>query len=78
MKWNWLHRLRESWKDVPESNPPLWRGPRVEIPEEIKRRGIDCVKYGIDPKRVARFQVFSNEMGISESSQKELRDSKRS
>lgn len=44
-----------------DKNPPLWRGPDVDVPREIQERGIDPKKYGIDPSRVAKFQVFTNE-----------------
>ena len=42
-------------------DPPLWRGPSTPVPERIRDRGIDLARYAIDPKNVAKFQVFTNQ-----------------
>ena len=40
--------------------PRLWHGPSTPVPDGFKIPEADLAKYGIDPKKVAKFQTFKN------------------
>jgi len=48
-------------KDVVQYDPPLWKGPSTPVPQDLRERGIDVRRYGIDPNNVAKFQAFTNQ-----------------
>jgi hypothetical protein len=38
------------------SIPRIWRGPDGEVPEEIRRHGIDPRRLNIDPDKIVTFE----------------------
>jgi len=43
--------------------PPIWRGPPGDVPEKIRREGIDAKRIHVDPSKLMRFRKFTNQIG---------------
>jgi len=41
------------------SVPSIWRGPPGEVPEKIRKDGVDAKKIHVDPSRLVQFVNYA-------------------